>query len=329
MAWLEKVVDEQCASLKNLRDITYLKYNRSQLEELRADLAKAGLSDLVNRVDLSMQALDHQGDELRDKAQEINLQSTIKTMKPSASLKDLYGYRDILRDIPGTSGETIRLRNQQLVVIEGEIAKLEAFAENAEKELDQAAEIDGFENFRERLQQLEWRYEDTANFKAIQKVSIRVDKLRQFYDEVIQLSKRRVDTPEEVGETKKLLNSLGRKHLNVIGEKQRSLIEKAQFDLGEHVRKQELSAIGWLKEQEAQLKTGKDLPQLRSRLEHPPIFFPDNEKKHIDALIKEIDHHLDEDIIEQIASYFLHIKDKRVRKKCLTRLEELVEEKAE
>ncbi len=329
MAWLEKVVEDQCAGLENLRDITYLRLNRSQLEELRTELSRAGLSDLVKQVDTSIQALDRKGDELRDRAQEMSIQSAIKAMKPSVLLKDLYGYRVNLRDISGASGETTRLRDQQLGVIEGEIAKLEAFAENAEKELDRAVGIEGFEKFRERLQQLEWRYEDTTIRNAIQKVSARVVELRQFYDEVIQLSKRRVDTQEEVRETKRLLNSLGRKYLTVVGDEQRLLIEKAQSNLDELVRKQELSAIGWLEEQEAQITAGKNLPQLRSRLEHPPSFLPDKEKKRIDALIKQVDHRLDEDVIEQIASYFLRIKDKRIRKKCLTRLEELMEEKAE
>jgi hypothetical protein len=329
MTWLEEVVDEQCAGLENLRDITYLRYNRSQLEELKAGLAKAGLSDLVKQVDQSIQDLDRKGDESKNIAQELNIQSTIRAMKTSASLMDLYGYRDSLRDFSGISGETLKLRDQQFIVIEGEISKLETFAANAKNELDSTVGIEGFEKFRERLQHLEWRFEGTPNQKAIEKVSARVVDLRQFYDEVIQLSKRRVDTPEEVRETKRLLNSLGRKYLTVVGDEQRLLIEKAQSNLDEIVRKQESSAIGWLEGQEAQITTGKNLPQLRSRLDHPPSFLPDKEKKRIDALIKQVDNRLDEDVIEQIASYFLRIKDKKVRKNCLTRLEELMEEKAE
>ena len=329
MTWLENVVDEQCAGLENLRDISHLKYNRSQLEELKAGLAKAGLSDLVKQVDLSMQALDRKGDELKDKAQELNIQSTIRAMKPSGLIMDLYAHRESLRGFSGVSGETLKLRDQQLVVIEGEISKLETFAENVENELDSAVGIEGFEKFRERLQHLEWRFEGTPNQKVIEKVSARVLELRQFYDEVIQLSKRRVDTPEEVRETKRLLNSLGRNYLTVVGDEQRLLIEKVQSNLDEIVRKQESSAIGWLEEKEAQITTGKNLPQLRSLLEHPPSFIPDKEKKRIDALIKQVDHRLDENVIEQIASYFLRIKDKKIRKSCLARLEELMEEKAE
>jgi hypothetical protein len=64
-------------------------------------------------------------------------------------------------------------------------------------------------------------------------------------------------------------------------------------------------------------------------LESPPSFLPEKEKKRLAALIKQWDKRLDEDVVGQIESYFLRIKDKKIRKNCLIRLEELMEEKAE
>ena len=51
-----------------------------------------------------------------------------------------------------------------------EITKLEAFAENAEKQLDKAIGIPGFKITRETLQNLEWKYDDTPHKKTIHRL---------------------------------------------------------------------------------------------------------------------------------------------------------------
>jgi hypothetical protein len=329
MLWVENVVEEQCEILENLREITYLKYNQSQLEELRAELSRASLPDLVKRVNKSLKVLESKGDELRDKAQEARIQSAVKAMNPNASLKDLYGSRDILLDISGVSSETLRLRDQQLTAINNEITKLEGFAENAKKQLDKVGGVEDFEKFRQILHNLEWRYEGTPHKEVVQKLNARVNELRLFYDDLIQLSKRRADTPDEAGETKRLLNSLGRKYIDVIGDDQRSLIEKAQSYIDENVKKRELSAINWLEELEAQQITVVNLPQFRNFLENPPVFLPEKEKKRVDVLKQQVDKRLDDNVVEQIMSFFMRIKDENLRKKCLTRLQEIMKDKKE
>jgi len=312
-----------------LRELTYLKLNQSQLEELKAELSRAGLSDLARRVDKSLKVLEQKGDKLQDKAQEMNIHSAIKALTPNASLKDLYGSRAVLLDISGVSSEILKLRDQKLTDINKEIVKLEEFAKNAEKQLDMVVGIGGFEKFRELVQTLEWRYGETPYNEDVKKATKRVAELRLFYDELIQLSKRRADTPQEAREIMRTLNSIGRKYISVIGDEQRALIATAQSNLDGYVKKQEQLAIKWLVELEAQPIPENNLSQFRSRLDTPPSYLPENEKKRIEVLKQQVDKRLDDNVVEQIMSFYLRIKDQDVRKECLSRLQEIMEGKKE
>ena len=329
MRWIENIVEEQCESYENLREITYLKLYQSQLEELKAVLSQASLSDIARRVDKSLKVLDQKGDELRDKAQEMSIRSSIKALNPNAPLKDLYGSRTVLLDISGVSNETLKLRDQKLAEINNEIAKLEEFAKKAEKQLDMVVGIGGFEKFREGVQNLEWKYGETPYYDIVQKVTKRVTELRLFYDELIQLSQRRADTPQEAKEIMRLLNSIGRKYISVIGDEQRVLIETAQSNLNGHIKKEEQLAINWLVELEAQPIPENNLSQFLSRLDNPPSYLPENDKKRIEILKHQVDKRLDNNVVEQIVSFYLRIKDQDVRKECLSRLKEIMDGKKE
>jgi hypothetical protein len=198
-----------------------------------------------------------------------------------------------------------------------------------ESVLNRAVGQEGFEEFRERLSKCVWRYEDVTFQETIQKVQGRVVELQRFYDEVGLLANRRLGSMDDVREAKNQLNSVGRQYLNVIGDQQRTFVEEALAKIDEYTRKQEQDAIRWLKEQETQYAARADLPALRGRLDNPPSFLPDRVRKRLDTLIQSVDQCLDENAVERIESYFLRIKDQSTRRKCLARLQKLLQEKAE
>lgn len=331
MGRMEDAVKEQCASLENLRDIADLTYNRSQLDILREDISKAGLSTLTGMVDEAIQTLAAKGDQLRDKAQETKLQNYIKSLNPTVSLQNLLNYRTNLVEITNAASETMKLRSQQLAIIDDEISKLENFASRAEKDLENAEWRDGFEKFQQKLYQYNARYEGTKYHNVFKKLLERAAEIRKFYEEIMFITERKFESVEVARETKRLLNSIGRKYLTVIGEPQRVWIEKAQSILDDNIARKERDALNWFNEQEAQFEpilNYSQLRDLRNRLEKPPSFYPEKEKNHIEDLIILIDKRLDENVVQQIETYFMSIKDEEVRRQCIARLQTFLEEKS-
>jgi hypothetical protein len=87
--------------------------------------------------------------------------------------------------------------------------------------------------------------------------------------------------------------------------------------------------MNWLQRLESQEISEKDLWPTRNILDTPPAYLPEKEMKRVDGLKQKITKRLDENVVEQTVAYFLQIKDEKIRKQCLARLQNIMETKQE
>ena len=126
---LDKLVESECLKLENIQRTAQIELHEKQLNDLKKQLKKTKLADLVKRVESALQTITTRSAELAAQEHEAPIQVEIRSMDNKSQLKTLYEYRQRLHQISDCLPATLQLRDERLNLLESEIGQLELFAQ--------------------------------------------------------------------------------------------------------------------------------------------------------------------------------------------------------
>lgn len=324
------VVERDCERYEKVQKLTQVDQSLEQLRDRRDILNRAGLSDLVSRVEQATQLVEQKVDELAVQEEEEKLRIEISQMDRDSRLSRLYEFRTRLQAISGQTTKTQSERLQRLSVINQEIDRLEKMAESWQPALDV---VDTRDRLQQRLSELDRvtdRFAGSPLEVAHTQALTRAEQLRAFFREYgnveRDLSSSRIDTPQAVAEAQQQLVQMAERYGPSLAGGQRRVLEKTATDIQAYASRRSQEALNWLSSLEDDLRTGQPPASILQRLAKVPSFLPSDARLRLDALKTQIQDRVDDDVISSIEVQFLKITDTRKREACLERLQRVLVE---
>ena len=323
---LEHKVQSACKTYGTLRSLEEQKANEQKLKAIRLRLKKAGYSQLVKCVDQALENLTLSAQKLRQKESERIVVAEIKNMSPSASLKDLYVYRQRLEELNGLSEETMRIRDQRLGEINRRIEQYETLARELPQAIQRVTSSKELEQHDRTLLRNLDRVEGTSVYERLSALPELVQRLRLFFQYLESISQARLDTREDAVRVEEKLKDLEEGYAPYLSETQMELIQKERSRLNRKVLDKAKQAHHWLQEIQHQFENGESPERLLKRLEHPPAFLVDADQEQVRDLQSQIRDKLEQDVLLHIESLFRRIQDYHRRQVCIERLQRMLDE---
>jgi hypothetical protein len=332
LAWVEKVVEAQCAEHESIKDRGSYELKKRELQRLKHELETAQLPTLNARTERARQTLDRNLEILEAREREKTVLMQIEMMRPQAGLSDLRQYDERLQSMTDLSDEVAGLRDKKLRAIQSEIDELETLARTAQTRLEGMQNKSAVEQWREQLMRYERRFEGTDDFQVLQDLLEKTERLKMFFEQVegeLLFARRNLTSPTQANEIKRRIAEAGVTYQAVLSPLHQQSLEQVQAQVDEQVTQQEKQAISWLENLEktaATLVPMSELVQLQRALETPPLFLPSSYVARLEALQKAVAKRLDENLIEQIATKFVQLQDRQAQEACLAQLRQLLKE---
>jgi hypothetical protein len=324
---LAQIIDEQCQALETLSSLTQLELKRQQICTLRGEIEKAGMADLGTRLTKAAHTLDQSAKRLETREKEAALRAEIQGMDSNASLKTLYAYRERLGKIgSGYSDELMKLCNQRLQAIQGQIDQLEQFANGLQEAVNRLDSLQAINTWRDRLLQISGRYDGTAYASALESAAEQAGQMREFMQVITGLSRQSIATQEQADEQRQQIENLAAQSMAWPDGIHREMLDQARQRIEQQIQQRVEDARRWIKAREEELKHGKPTLQIREKLEQPPAFLPADEQDHLGVLRAETQMKIDQDSVSQIEYQFRQIADPDKRRECLARLQQIVDQ---
>lgn len=318
---LESLVQSECRKLEKIQHITQVELNQSRLEEIKKQLKKAKLTELVARVDQSLDTIQSHRQELEQQNREAPIQAGIRGITHQANLQKLYEYREQLQKITGYSDTTMRQRDERLKAIEGEIEQLIIFATQLRDAAIGLTDLRSVREWQSQFQRLYARLQDTPFQQEFDTANEQVLRLQELILEFEALKKMPTNL-YEAETTYRRLKSLREQNDGWLPSAHKQGIERASNQLGVYVQQKIEQARIWCDKLEKQLASG-EVQKVIEALKVPPAFLQDADKKRIETLQQQVQAHLDQDVVAKIEAQFRQIADPALRQKCLDRLNDV------
>jgi hypothetical protein len=327
--WLERItqlVEQECNNLEAVQRITDIGLNQQKLQELRNQLKKANLPNLLKRVESSLKVLDGKQKEFEAQEVEVPIQSEIRAMDAKSNLQTLYQYRERLKHITNTSTATTTLRNERLRLIEQEISNLELFSKQLIEAVERIDTLDSISDWHRNYYRNYDRYLGTPLQTELDRVEEHVQTLQEFFQSINTISKRSPTSPQEAFGLIKGLEDLQNSFKYQLSEYQLGVLEKAKQKVEHFVLSETQTAKSWYQNVIYQYKQGTSLWAIKDSLQIPPAFLLGDEKANIESLRQEVEQKLELDIVSSIEIKFREIKDPTKRRLCLEKLQKILDE---
>jgi hypothetical protein len=322
------VVEMDCANYEKLQRLTQLDNNISQLRTRRDIVEKAGIAPLVQRFDKAIETVQTKAEQLKAYEQEETVRVEIRGMDTAGQLSKLMSFRRRLEEITGLSDETMRLRNQRLQTILEEIRTLEEEASAWTNKLDNITELAPLQREFRNLMQIANRYADTPFTATIALVEQRIQMMQTYLYELgtIQSSiNGNIRTQKDSDRMVQQLVELRNRYASNLTQSQLQKVDEVVTQVQDVTHRKIQNALTWLNERQNEYQTSRDLLALKKRLEAAPDFLPKEAHSQLDSLKYDVQHKIDADIATSIEQKFLEIADIEQRRKCIQRLESLLQ----
>jgi len=322
---LDKLVESECQRLEGIQRIAQIELHQKQLNDLKSQLKKAKLPELVKRVETALQMINDRAEELAAQEREAPIQVEIRSMDIKAQLKTLYEYRQRLREIDSCSPGTLKLRDERLSLVEGEINQLETFAQglqSATKNLINAQDIRQWQ--QQFLRQID-RFQGTSYQKDLESADEKVRRIQTLIEELETVTRRLPTNFQEAASIIKKLDQILERAEPWAGSAQKQLIVDARQAVDHYVRQKMSEAYQWYLGLEGDFSKGA-IVQVAEKLKSPPPFFPETDKSKLTDLANRVQRRMDEDVIVRIEAQFRQITDRTLQKQCLDRLRQIMDE---
>lgn len=322
---LDKLVESECHKLENIQRTAQIELHEKQLDDLKKQLKKANLKDLVKRVEGAMQTIATRSAELAAQEREAPIQVEIRAMDPRSQLKTLYEHRQRLQQIGECSPVTMQMCNERSNMIESEIAQLEAFAQGMQTASENLKTSQAVNDWQQQFLRQVVRFQDTPFQENLEVANERVRHIQELLDDLGMISRRLpTNFQEATADFKKLDRMLGQAD-QWFGPAQKQLIIQARQSINQYVQQKMAEANQWYLSLDADFGKGA-VSQVAEKLKSPPAFFPENDKPKLTDLVKKVQQRMDEDVVVRIETQFRQITDHAIQQQCLNRLKQILEE---
>jgi hypothetical protein len=322
---LDKLVESECRRLEYIQRIAQIELHLKQLNDLKSQLKKAKLPELVKRVETALQMINERAEELAAQEREAPIKVEIRSMDTKAQLKTLYEYRQRLRDIDGCSPDTLKLRDDHLDLVKREIDQLESFAQGLQSATENLITAQDVRQWQQQfLRQID-RFQDTPYQEDLESANEKVSQIQTLIEELETVTRRSPINFQEAVSIVKRLDQILERAEPWAGSAQKQLIVDARLAVDHSVRQKMSEAHQWYLALEADFSKGA-IVQVAEKLKSPPPFLPETDKPKLTDLANRVQRRIDEDVIVRIEAQFRQITDRTLRKQCLDRLRQIMDE---
>lgn len=323
---LEKKTEDVCRRYESIHDLGEEKANKQSLTRMRTRLKKAGYPLLVKRIEQATDNLKRSTDDLRQRENEKAVVAEIRSMAPSASLKDLYVYRKRLSALSGLSVETTHIRDERLREIDTCINQYETLAQKLPQSIEQVISLEKLNELAIFLLRNLDRVEGTDVHSVLVALQEPIKNLRSFFRELETLKRETPKTRTDATSVEKHLKSLGDQHQSNLHGPQLALIKQAREEFNRKVSHLVTEAHQWLQDIQQRFERGEDPGVLLKDIGRPPKFLIDKDKMQLENLEARTREKLEQDILLHIESLFRSIQDHRKQQECVERLKKVIED---
>jgi len=324
---LENAVMDACEEYGSLRDISEQRAHEQVLQNLHRQLKSSGRSrsDLAKKVEKALEHLSQDANDLRRAESEKAVIAEINGMTASASLKDLYMYRQRLDELDDLSKQTEAIREKQRRLITERISQFETLGKELPLAIDNATSVDELDEQRTLLLRNLDHVEGTDFHPTLVEADRKIGKLRAFFDDVKGIDNIPLDNPHAAETASQKIKGLQKHYESVLGHSQEEMIRQAELNLHRRVKQLAQEAHQWL--ESVQKKIGRDeSPEaLLKALDTPHSFLSKDALKQISVLKSQAQEKLEQDILAHIVVLFQKIHDPKMRQECLSRLQKIME----
>jgi len=322
---LDKLVEIECRRLEDIQRIAQIELHQKQLSDLKSLLKKAKLSDLVKRVETALQAISERAEELAAQEREAPIRVEIRSMDTKAQLKTLYEYRQRLREMSGCSLDTLKLRDERLSLVEGEINQLETFAQGLQSAAGNLNTVQDIRQWQQQfLRQID-RFQETSYQKDLESANELVGRIQTLIEEVETFTRRVPANFQEASSMVRGLDQILERAEPWAGSAQKQLIINARQAVDQYVRQKMSEAHQWYLALEVDFGKGA-IVQVAEKLKSQPSFLPETDKSKLADLVDRLQRRMDEDVIMRIEAQFRQITDRTLRQQCIDRLNQIMDE---
>jgi hypothetical protein len=325
--WEEKLQTELttfCDRYARLDDLADYKAHEDRLKRARKALEQFPL--YVHQIDGALRKLSQAREELQKREGEKTIVAEINSMASSAALKDLYKYRDRLQALTDLSPVTARLRDEKLNQISTRIQQYEQIAAKLPAAVDQAVQLSEVSQQKNLLLRNMEQLEGTPFYQPLLELQKRIEHLEAFFGKLRDIDSLPQITPNDLTAIESQLDTIGTEMSSWLGQAQKEVLKKKRTEIG-HIRHQKTQeAWNWLDNLEQRYERGEPLGSLLHEIETSlPPFLPSGARVRLEQFKQILQQEMNKDMVLQIESLFRKITDADTRRRCLERLQMLVD----
>jgi antitoxin (DNA-binding transcriptional repressor) of toxin-antitoxin stability system len=324
--WEEKIQTELtafCDRYARLDNLADYKAHEDRLKRARKALEQFPL--YVQQIDGAFRKLSQTREELEKREGEKTIVAEINSMASSAALKDLYKYRDRLQALTDLSPVTARLRDEKLNQISTRIQQYEQIAAELLAAVGQAIQLSDVSQQKSLLLRNIGQLEGTQFYQPLLDLQKRIEYLEAFFERLRDTGSLPQRTPNELDAIESQLDTIEAEMSSWLGQAQKGVLEKKRTEIRylRHQKAQE--ARDWLDNLERRYERG-DLGSLLHEIETlQPPFLQSDDRVRLEQFKQLLQQRMNNDTVLQIESLFRKITDVDTRRRCLERLQELVD----
>jgi len=312
-----------CAKYASLSDLADHKTHENQLKRARKALDQ--FPQFAQRVDKALAKLSQARAELQKREGEKAIVAQINSMTPHASLAALYEYREKLAALTDLSPQTARLRDEKLNQIETRIQQYERIAVELPDAVERATQASDVRKQRDLLLQNLGQLEATSFYQSLAALQERVEQLEIFFENLRELASAPQRTPDDLTRLEAQLSSLETRFALWLAPSQQALLEQKRQAIGDMRRQKTQEVETWLTQLMQRHSSAENLEALLRQAETPPAFLSPEGMARLEQFRHCLRQQLSENALLQIEALFQKLEDRETRRKCLKRLQALVD----
>ena len=321
---LKTALEGYCAKYEKLSDLADYGINEKQLKQARKALDQ--YPAFAKRVDQALKSLSQRRAELQKQENEKSIIAQIRSMAPSAALQDLYEYRESLTKLTDLSTHTASIRDEKLAQINNRIQQFEQLAKEILGAIERVTSPDELRQQRDLLLRNLEQVKDTPLHSLLLGVQQKLDHLEKFFNKLGEVKAHPQKTPADLNAIEMQLAEIEDQFSGWLSPEQHALLDKEKREI-EHVKQNKVrEAREWLHKLELGYKADNKPEELLRQIESPHPFLCSEDFAHLLQLKKALQKRLEENVVLQIETLFMQIKDAETRKQCLARLQAMMDE---
>lgn len=334
---IDKLVSVSQTLLKKAQSVQNRAELRTVKEELRSVSHRFEDSEEKASIDAALNICEQRAadferlerEEHDAKAREEKAIAVVRATQTSAPLETLRERAIEIRGFDLATSEARRIRDQKFSAIDREIARLEALPAELHAKVEAARDRRGLDTVRAELLSQLSRFDGARELDKLDSLLQRCEKISEVLDTLGMHRGKPLRDTADLDARKVILQRLTEQCGPYLSSVQRSLIDTTIKGIEEAAVEQQRLAVEWIGRLERDADSSKDakgLGRLSEALSEVPPFFPDVAQQRLLTLRNKVRQQIDEDQLVQVEIAFRKIADRAMRRRCLEKLENLLEE---